>query len=106
MSARLPHNLNVSFEGIEGEGLMLALGDLAVSPGAACASATEAPSHVLRAIGVPTALARATIRFGLSRFTTAEEVDEAVQRVARVVHHLRGSGQSSRTVDSSVQSSA
>jgi cysteine desulfurase len=106
MSARLPHNLNVSFEGIEGEGLMLALGDLAVSPGAACASATDAPSHVLRAIGVPAALARATIRFGLSRFTTAEEVDEAVQRVARVVHHLRGSGQSSRTVDSNVQSSA
>ena len=106
MSARLPHNLNVSFEGIEGEGLMLALGDLAVSPGAACASATDAPSHVLRAIGVPAALARATIRFGLSRFTTAEEVDEAVQRVARVVHHLRSSGQSSRTIDSSVQSSA
>ena len=106
MSARLPHNLNVSFEGIEGEGLMLALGDLAVSPGAACASATDAPSHVLRAIGVPAALARATIRFGLSRFTTAEEVDEAAQRVARVVRHLRVSGQSSRTVDSSVQSSA
>ncbi len=106
MSARLPHNLNVSFEGIEGEGLMLALGDLAVSPGAACASATDAPSHVLRAIGVPAALARATIRFGLGRFTTAEEVDEAAQRVARVVHHLRVSGQSSRTVDSSVQTSA
>jgi len=106
MSARLPHNLNVSFEGIEGEGLMLALGDLAVSPGAACASATDAPSHVLRAIGVPAALARATIRFGLSRFTTAEEVDEAAQRVARVVHHLRPSGQSSRTVNSSVQNSA
>ncbi len=106
ISARLPHNLNVSFEGIEGEGLMLALGDLAVSPGAACASATDAPSHVLRAIGVPAALARATIRFGLSRFTTAEEVDEAAQRVARVVHHLRSSGQSSRTVDSNVQSSA
>jgi cysteine desulfurase len=85
---------------------MLALGDLAVSPGAACASATDAPSHVLHAIGVPAALARATIRFGLSRFTTAEEVDEAAQRVARVVHHLRVSGQSSRTVDSNVQSSA
>jgi cysteine desulfurase len=92
MTARLPHNLNVSFEGIEGEGLLLALGDLAVSPGAACASATAAPSHVLRALGVPAELARATIRFGLGRFTTADEVDEAAERVARVVQHLRGAG--------------
>jgi cysteine desulfurase len=92
MTARLPHNLNVSFEGIEGEGLLLALGDLAVSPGAACASATAAPSHVLRALGVPAELARATIRFGLGRFTTAAEVDEAAERVARVVQHLRRDG--------------
>ena len=106
MSARLPHNLNVSFDGVEGESLMLALGDLAVSPGAACASASDAPSHVLGAIGVPADLARATIRFGLGRFTTAEEIDEAAERVARVVHHLRGSGRASRTAASSVQSSA
>ncbi|HEX2340904.1 MAG TPA: IscS subfamily cysteine desulfurase [Vicinamibacterales bacterium] len=106
MSARLPHNLNVSFEGIEGESLMLALGDLAVSPGAACASATDAPSHVLRAIGVPAPLARAAIRFGLGRFNTAEEIDEAAERVARVVHHLRSSGRDSRAVNSSVQTSA
>jgi cysteine desulfurase len=106
MSARLPHNLNVSFEGIEGEGLLVALGDLAVSPGAACASATDAPSHVLSALGVPADLARATIRFGLSRFTTVDEVDEAAARVARVVHHLRASWQGSRTTNSSVQSSA
>jgi cysteine desulfurase len=106
MSSRLPHNLNVSFAGIEGEGLMLALGDLAVSPGAACASATDAPSHVLRAIGVPADLARATIRFGLGRFNTEEEIDEAAERVARVVHHLRSSGRASRPADSSVQTSA
>jgi cysteine desulfurase len=106
MSARLPHNLNVSFEGIEGEDLMLALGDLAVSPGAACASAVEAPSHVLRALGVPADLARATIRFGLSRYTTAEEIDEAADRVARVVQHLRKSGRTSRAADSNVQTSA
>jgi cysteine desulfurase len=106
MSARLPHNLNVSFDSVEGEGLMLALGDLAVSPGAACASATDAPSHVLRALGVPAELARATIRFGLSRFTTVEEIDEAADRVARIVHHLRKSGRTSRTADSSVQTSA
>jgi cysteine desulfurase len=106
MSLRLPHNLNVSFEGIEGEGLMLALGDLAVSPGAACASATQAPSHVLRAIGVPADLARATIRFGLGRFNTEEEIDEAAERVARVVHHLRSSTRASRPASSSVQTSA
>ena len=106
MAMRLPHNLNVSFEGIEGEGLMLALGDLAVSPGAACASATDAPSHVLRAIGVPANLARATIRFGLGRFNTVEEIDEAAERVARVVQHLRSAGRASRAVDSSVQTSA
>lgn len=105
MAARLPHNLNVSFEGVEGEGLLLALGDLAVSPGAACASATDAPSHVLRALGVPPDLARATIRFGLSRFTTAEEVDEAAERVARVVHHLRMSGSNVRTHAPSVKRS-
>jgi cysteine desulfurase len=106
MTSRLPHNLNVSFEGIEGESLMLALGDLAVSPGAACASAADTPSHVLRAIGVPAGLARATIRFGLGRFTTAEEIDEAAERVARVVQHLRGAGRASRPANSSVQTSA
>ncbi|MGH9315101.1 MAG: cysteine desulfurase family protein [Vicinamibacterales bacterium] len=106
MAARLPHNLNVSFEGIEGEGLLIALGDLAVSPGAACASATAAPSHVLQALGIPAELARATIRFGLSRFTTTEEVDEAAERVARVVHHLRATGAGGQEPTPSVKSSA
>jgi cysteine desulfurase len=92
MTSRLPHNLNVSVEDIEGEGLLLALGDLAVSPGAACASAGIAPSHVLSALGVADDLARATIRFGLGRFNTAEEMDEAVERVTRVVEHLRRAG--------------
>jgi cysteine desulfurase len=92
MTSRLPHNLNVSFTGIEGEGLLLALGDLAVSPGAACASAAAAPSHVLRALGVADDLAKATIRFGLGRFNTAAEVDEAAERVARVVQSLRNRG--------------
>jgi cysteine desulfurase len=109
MTARLPHNLNVSFSGVEGESLLLSLGDIAVSPGAACASAASKPSHVLQALGVPDDLARATIRFGLGRFNTAEEVDEVVARVARVVQRLRnGAGASrmaagDRTVASDVQ---
>jgi cysteine desulfurase len=89
MAERLPHNLNVSFEGIEGERLLLALGDLAVSPGAACASASAKSSHVLRALGVPDEMARATIRFGLGRSNTPDDVDGAAVRVARVVLALR-----------------
>ena len=89
IAERLPHNLNVSFEGIEGERLLLALGDLAVSPGAACASASAKTSHVLRALGVPDEMAKATLRFGLGRSNTPEDVDEAAARVARVVLSLR-----------------
>jgi cysteine desulfurase len=79
----------VSFEGIEGERLLLALGDLAVSPGAACASASAKSSHVLRALGAPDEMARATIRFGLGRSNTPDDVDGAAVRVARVVLALR-----------------
>ncbi|HEX2444432.1 MAG TPA: aminotransferase class V-fold PLP-dependent enzyme [Vicinamibacterales bacterium] len=89
MAERLPHNLNVSFEGVEGEQLLLALGDLAVSPGAACASASAKSSHVLRALRVPDEMAKATIRFGLGRSNTPEDVDEAAARVARIVLSLR-----------------
>jgi cysteine desulfurase len=101
MTARLPHNLNVSFEGVEGESLLMALGDIAVSPGAACASATSAPSHVLTALGVPDELARATIRFGLGRFNTEADVDEVAERVARVVQRLRVEFGLSRTPQAS-----
>ncbi len=88
LEARLPHNLNVSFPGVEGESLLLALGDLALSTGAACASGTTAPSHVLTALGLPEALARASLRFGLGRWTTEEEIDYAVERLATVVSKL------------------
>jgi cysteine desulfurase len=87
---RLPGSLSVGFPGVDGEGLMLALREVAVSSGSACSSSQPEPSHVLRAMGVPESLARATLRFGLSRFTTAEEVDFAGRYVADVVNRLRG----------------
>jgi cysteine desulfurase len=67
----------------------MSLGDIAVSTGAACSSANAEPSHVLRAIGVADDLARASLRFGLGRFTTAEEVERAGERVAQVIIRLR-----------------
>ena len=89
MAARLPHNLHVSFDGVEGEALLMALGDLAVSTGSACASGSQAPSHVLQAIGATSDRAGASIRFGLGRTTTDSEIDFAIDRVATVVTALR-----------------
>ena len=86
---RLPGNLNLSFAGVDGEALIAELKDLAVSSGSACTSASIEPSHVLRAIGVPDALAHASIRFGLGRFTTEEEVDFAAASVDAAVRRLR-----------------
>ncbi len=86
---RLPGNLNVTFEGVQGEALMNAARDVAVSSGAACSSADNEPSHVLRALGLPDEQVVASIRFGLSRFTTQEEVDFTVDHIARGVTRLR-----------------
>lgn len=87
---RLPGNLNVSFPGVEGEALLLSLkDDVAVSSGSACTSATVEPSHVLRAIGRSTDLALGSLRFGLGRSTTAENVAHAAQSVIREVRRLR-----------------
>lgn len=86
---RLPGNLNLSFPGVDGEALMMAIRDLAVSSGAACRSADAGASHVLRAMGVEEPLARASLRFGLGRFTTADEVAFAAGSVAGVVARLR-----------------
>ncbi len=86
---RLPGNLNLSFEGVEGEGLLMALPDLAVSSGSACTSAEPEPSHVLRALGIEDSLARASLRFGLGRFNTLEEIDFAAEAVVDAVHRLR-----------------
>jgi cysteine desulfurase len=89
LERRLPHNLNVAFAGVEPEALLMSLGDVAVSTGSACASASAAPSHVLTALGLSDDLARASIRFGLGRFTTDQEIDFAADRVVRAVQHLR-----------------
>jgi len=86
---RLPGNLNLSFSGVEGEALMMAVREVAVSSGAACSSADRGASHVLLAMGIDESLARASLRFGLGRFTTAEEVAFAAGSVAGVVARLR-----------------
>ncbi len=86
---RLPGNLNVSFAHVEGESLMMALKEIAVSSGSACTSAALEPSYVLRALGVPEELAHTSIRFGLGRFNTEEEVDYAIRRVVEEVARLR-----------------
>ena len=87
MSARLPGNLNVSFDGVDGEALLVSLDDIAVSSGAACTQAE--PSHVLIALGLSTDRALASLRFGLGRSTTVDEVDYAATKVAEVVTRLR-----------------
>jgi cysteine desulfurase len=86
---RLAGNLNVSFAYVDGEALMMAIKDLAVSSGAACTSANPEPSHVLRALGRSDDAIRSSLRFGLGRFNTAEEVDFAVQSLAEAVRRLR-----------------
>jgi cysteine desulfurase len=87
---RSPGIVNVGFAGIDGETLMLALDDLAVSTGSACNSTSVEPSHVLRGMGVPRDLAHASIRFSIGRYTTEQEVDHAGRRVAEVVGRLGG----------------
>ena len=87
--ARLPGNLNLSFAGIDGAELLAGLREIALSSGAACSSQEQVPSHVLRAIGLSDDLARASLRFGLGRFNTMDEVEYAIKRVATQVERLR-----------------
>ena len=86
---RLPHTANISFKYVEGEGLMMAMKDLAVSSGSACTSASLEPSYVLKSLGLSDDLAHSSIRFGLGRFTTDEEVDFAIEQTKHAVNHLR-----------------
>ena len=86
---RLPGNLNISFAYVDGEALMMAMGDVAVSSGAACTSANPEPSHVLLAMGLDQEVARASLRFGLGRFTTAQEIDFTIESLAAAVERLR-----------------
>jgi cysteine desulfurase len=89
MEHRLPHNLNISFAYVEGESLLMGINDIAVSSGSACTSATLEPSYVLKALGVGDDLAHTSIRFGIGRFNTEEEVDYVAARVIEVVRKLR-----------------
>jgi len=86
---RLPNNLNMSFAYVEGESLLMGINDIAVSSGSACTSATLEPSYVLKALGVGEDLAHTSIRFGLGRFNTEEEVDYVVDKLTQVVTKLR-----------------
>ena len=86
---RLPHITNISFKYVEGEGLMMGMKDLAVSSGSACTSASLEPSYVLKSLGLSDDLAHSSIRFGLGRFTTEEEVDFAIQHTLKAVNKLR-----------------
>jgi cysteine desulfurase len=86
---RLPGNLNVSFEHVDGESLLMSLKDVAVSSGSACTSASMEPSYVLKALGLGDALAHTSLRFGLGRGNTEEEVDYVVERLAEQVTRLR-----------------
>ena len=92
---RLPNTSNLSFKYVESEALMLGFNkDIAVSSGSACTSATLEPSYVLKAMGVEDDMAKAAIRFGLSRFTTDEEIDYVIQKVSATVLKLRDTNSS------------
>ncbi len=86
---RLPHTTNISFKYVEGEGLMMGIKDIAVSSGSACTSASLEPSYVLKNLGLDDELAHSSLRFGLSKYTTEEEVDYAIQEVTAAVNKLR-----------------
>ena len=90
---RLPGNLNVSFNFVEGEGLMMAIKDVAVSSGSACTSASLEPSYVLRAMGLSDDLVRSALRFSFSKLTTEGEVEEAAGKIAAAVRRQRSAGE-------------
>ena len=89
MEHRLPQNLNISFAYVEGESLLMGINDVAVSSGSACTSASLEPSYVLKALGAGDDLAHSSIRFGLGRWTTKEEVDYVADKLTSVVSRLR-----------------
>ncbi len=89
MEHRLPGNLNLSFAHVDGESLMMGIPDIAVSSGSACTTAKMEASHVLKALGVDEELAHSSIRFGIGRFNTEEEIDYASERIVETVERLR-----------------
>ena len=89
LAQRVPHNLNISFQFVEGESLLMGMKGIAVSSGSACTSASLEPSYVLRALGLSDEVAHSSIRFSIGRFTTAAEVDAAIEQVKHTVERLR-----------------
>jgi len=89
LKQRIPHNLNISFNFVEGESLMMAVSDVAVSSGSACTSASLEPSYVLRALGLSDELAHSSIRFSIGRFTTEQEIDYTVELFRNKIGKLR-----------------
>ncbi|MBT4123747.1 MAG: aminotransferase class V-fold PLP-dependent enzyme, partial [Candidatus Ruthia sp.] len=89
MESRIPGNLNISFNYVEGESLMMAISDIAVSSGSACTSSSLEPSYVLRALGLSDELAHSSIRFTIGRYTTEQDVDKAIDLVRDKVQKLR-----------------
>jgi cysteine desulfurase len=89
LAQRVPHNLNVSFNYVEGESLLMALKDLAISSGSACTSASLEPSYVLRALGLTDELAHSSLRFSIGRFTTEADIDYALDKIRDAVAKLR-----------------
>jgi cysteine desulfurase len=89
MDARIPHNLNISFNFVEGESLIMGVKELAVSSGSACTSASLEPSYVLRALGRNDELAHSSIRFSIGRFTTVEDIDFAIKLMKERIGKLR-----------------
>ena len=88
-SLRLAGNLNLRFGNVDGEALMMSMGNLAVSSGSACTSANPEPSHVLRAIGLDEDASRSSLRFGLGRYNTEDDVNRAVESISDAVSRLR-----------------
>jgi cysteine desulfurase len=88
-TGRLPNNLNLSFLGVEGESLIMGMPELAVASGSACSAGSQEPSYVIRALGGSPDRAHASVRFGLGRSTTEEEIDFAVETVVKAVTRLR-----------------
>ena len=89
LEARIPHNLNISFQFVEGESLLMGMKGLAVSSGSACTSASLEPSYVLRALGLSDEIAHSSIRFSVGRYTTVDEIDTAIALVTATVERLR-----------------
>ena len=89
LAQRVPHNLNISFQFVEGESLLMGIKGVAVSSGSACTSASLEPSYVLRALGLSDEVAHSSIRFSIGRFTTEQEIDAAAERVRATVERLR-----------------